>query len=476
MLRCEAIRDKGHRMTSRLFLCVALFTLLPGLAHAQPGAVAAIDEVVTRFADSPQASQAFHDMLRGAVDTNPRLGQAVAQQLEAKQAKREAKAALYPTLGVNVTSDRSLSREFRDRTGNLIESSRPRARTDATVSGQQLLYDFGATANRIEGAKYRIDGAEAGAKQVATEVAVDAARAYFDVLRARAQVEMGRDFIARHEQILADVKLRQQQGYGPAGDVARVEGYLASAEGQIAGFDRQRAQAEARFLEVFGFAAPPDLTRPVAATGASRSRDEAVDTATKNNAALSRIDALTKSAASDYRVTRSQRWPSIAFAVDASAFGITESGTDYDVRGRVVARYSVFEGGAATARAAQAFQRLRQAEANESQAQKEVERQASIAWEDMSVLERQAETLRRSYEANKRTRDLFVEQFRVARGSLIDVLQSEQDYFEAAVRYLDGLTELDVARYTLLGATGELLDVIGVTLSFSSAKEVLGRE
>jgi len=40
MLRCEAIRDKGHRMTSRLFLCVALFTLSPGLAHAQPGAVA----------------------------------------------------------------------------------------------------------------------------------------------------------------------------------------------------------------------------------------------------------------------------------------------------------------------------------------------------------------------------------------------------------------------------------------------------
>lgn len=470
------IPDKRDRMKRYLLLPVALCLLSPTSGYAQTRDVEAIDAIVSRFADSAQASMPFHDMLRAAVDANPRLGQAVAEQLEAKQAKREAKSALYPTLGVNLTADRSLSRQFRDRTGNLIESSRPRARTDATITGQQLIYDFGATANRIEGASHRIESAEAGAKQVASEIAIDAARAYFDVLRSRAQVRMGRDFITRHEQILADVKLRQEQGYGPAGDVARVEGYLASAEGQIAGFDRQRAQAEARFLEVFGFAPPQELPRPVAATGISRSRDEAIDTATKNNAALSRIDSLTRSATSDYRVTRAQRWPSVALAFDAAAFGITESGTDYDIRGRVVARYNVFDGGAATARSAQAFQRLRQAEASELQAQKEVERQASVAWEDVSVLERQADTLRRSYAANKRTRDLFVEQFRVARGSLIDVLQSEQDYFEAAVRYLDGLTELDAARYNLIGATGELLNVIGVTLTFSSAKEVLGRE
>ncbi len=53
----------------------------------------------------------------------------------------------------------------------------------------------------------------------------------------------------------------------------------------------------------------------------------------------------------------------------------------------------------------------------------------------------------------------------MSRGTLIELLRAEQDYFAAAAQYLQGNIELDVARFTLLARTGEILPVAGVKLS-----------
>ena len=52
--------------------------------------------------------------------------------------------------------------------------------------------------------------------------------------------------------------------------------------------------------------------------------------------------------------------------------------------------------------------------------------------------------------------------FRVARGTLFDVLGAESNYFGIAARYIQTLTELDTARYILLARTGKLLTAIDV--------------
>lgn len=70
-----------------------------------------------------------------------------------------------------------------------------------------------------------------------------------------------------------------------------------------------------------------------------------------------------------------------------------------------------------------------------------------------------------SYLAARISRDGVAERFRVARGSVFDVLNSEEELFQAAVSYLQGLSELDTNRYVLLARTGGLLNCLQIDVA-----------
>ena len=123
------------------------------------------------------------------------------------------------------------------------------------------------------------------------------------------------------------------------------------------------------------------------------------------------------------------------------------------------------QGAEQSPRIAQAKARYQRAEDVTTRIANETARDAGVAWTDIALLESSTDTLANAYEANRRSRDMFVEQFRVSRGSLLDLLRAEQDYFNSAANYLQGAVELDVARYVLLARTGEMLPVFGVTLT-----------
>jgi adhesin transport system outer membrane protein len=92
----------------------------------------------------------------------------------------------------------------------------------------------------------------------------------------------------------------------------------------------------------------------------------------------------------------------------------------------------------------------------------EAERDAAIAWSDVRALEQQLRSLEEAYIASRRSRDVIAERFRTARGTLFDVVDAEDAYFESATSYIQALTELDAARYILLSRTGRLLEALRI--------------
>lgn len=445
---------------------------LPGPSGA-PQSIDPTTDPLLNFMQRAEAGTEFRTKVGKAVETHPSVQEAINAQREARQVRAEVRAGLLPTVNAQFNGDYSLTRNFGSDPDNIIERSRPRARTDANVTGEQLLYDFGATGARIRAASARIRAAEAEVRSVANDAGIRAVAAYYDLLAYQTLVDVGQDFIQRHRDILEDTRLRFQQGYGAGGDVARVESYLASAEGRIARFERQLASARARYQEAFGEPAPERATRPAPPVSAAKNAEEAIALSAKSPE-VAAAKAREASAEREWRAARADRLPRITGVVDATQYDVLDAGDDYDVRGRVVLRHSLFAGGRTTARANQALARFRQSEFAAERVVNEAGRDAGIAYEDVRVLERQAEALERAYIANRRTRDLFVEQFKVARGTLLDVLQAEQDYFEAATAYLQGATELDVARHVLLDRTGELLDHFDVAFSFNDASTLFG--
>jgi len=401
----------------------------------------------------------FRAAIASAVENHPGTLEAAAGEDEALGALEEARQTQLPTVDLSVTSYRVLSRDFSNDPFNIIERSRPRQRTDALLSVSQTIWDFGATRRRIQAAGARLRAAGADLEAQADRIALNAIAAWYDVFAYRAMVGLTQAFAANQRELRGAVELRIRQGVSAESDLARVDSYIAQADTRLAQFRRQLAGAEARFAELTGNPVPQALERAPVPGGVVSSRDQAVLAAT-STAIVRSAEANSTANQQEARAARADRLPTITAGVDAGRYGVIENDRDYDVRGRVALRYRIF--GTADARAEQFEARARGAEARALRIREEAERDAAIAWSDVRALSEQLDALEASYTAARRSRDVIVERFRVARGTLFDVVAAEDSYFESATAYIQALSELDAARYVLLSRMGRLLDLLEV--------------
>ncbi len=400
----------------------------------------------------------FVALVRNAVDRYPGVDETAAGIAEAEAAEDEAKAGLYPTVDIGVNSNRTIAREFEGSAlDNIIERSRPAGRTDATLSVQQTLFDFGATTARIAAAGARLRAASLRAEDAADQAALRAIAAWYDVFTYRALVTLGTAFAENQQGLRGAVQVRIESGVSAPGDLPRVESYIASSQADLARYRRQLANAEARFEEMFGIPAPVGLGRAPGTRVPSISKEMAQLLARSTPEALS-ADAMARAARQDARAQRAETLPRVTAGIDAGKYGVYEK--DYDVRGRVTLNHRIF--GGVDARADQARARAASAAARASRIRSESEREAAIAWSDVRALEQQLAALENSYVASRQSRDVLAERFRVARGTLFDLLESESAYFNVAASYIRAITERDAARYVLLSRTGQLLDRLDI--------------
>ncbi|HEY0414263.1 MAG TPA: TolC family protein [Allosphingosinicella sp.] len=453
----------------RLFkaLAVALTLNAGGAALCQPRASPTLPppsadpmridlsaDPILRLAHGQASPEAFRVTIAEAVERHPATQEAEAQTSEARAVVDEAYERRLPSIDLSVSSYRVIARKFSNDPNNIIERSRPSARTDATLSVQQTLFDFGAGAQRVDAAGARLRAAGAEAEASADSVALNTIAAWYDVFAYRALVALTENFVANQEELRSAVEERIRQGVSAQGDTARIESYLASAQTRLAGFRRQRANAEARFAQLTGAPPPATLERAPVADLPAMTRD-AASLAAMSGPQPRAAQAMADSARQEAKATKADRLPQISAGVDAGRYGVFENSSDYDVRGRVTLRQRLF--GGTEARVGQALARARSADARATRIREEAVRDAAIAWSDVQALEDQLKAMEANYIASRRSRDVLVERFVNARGNLFDVVAAEDSYFETATAYIRALSELDAARYVLLSRTGELL-------------------
>ena len=414
---------------------------------------------VLRLARASTDPDAFHAAIADAVRRNPALDEATAQVEEADAVRDEAVARSLPTLDASVSTFRVLSRAFSNDPGNVLERSRPRRRTDGLLRVQQPLVDFGASRNRIRAGDARLEAARAGVEDSGTRVALVAVSAWYQVYGLRALVRLARAFSGSQRDLRTALQDRVRQGAAAPADVVQVDGYIASADAQVADFRRQLVSAEAQYAAVVGSAPPADLGRAPApaldavtrATLGSDADQLPAVRAARSSAQAARYDA---------KAANSDLLPQVTLGVDAGRYGIIETDRDYDIRGNLT--LSLRLGGGASQRMRQAVARADGADARLRRTRIEALRDAEIALSDVAALEDAEAAIRANYLAGRQSRDVLAERFRVSRGTLFDLLAAESNYFSVAARYLQTVIELDSARYALLARTGRLLPALGI--------------
>jgi outer membrane protein, adhesin transport system len=428
-------------------------------ASSTPLAAESGDDPILALGRASALPDGFRRIVADAVARHPALAEARAGEDEARAARGEARAGQLPSGTVTISNYQVLSRAFSNDPFNIIERSRARYRTDAVLSLQQPLFDFGATQNRIAAANSRMKAAEAQTEETADQVALRAIASWYDVFGFRALVSLGRTFAENQRQIREDVQTRITRGVAAEGDIAQVDSYIGNADRRLAAFTRQLANAEARYGELIGQEPPAAMMRAPFVAVPLASKDFAVAGAARIPA-VEAAEAAARAARNDAQSVRASNLPQVSVGVDAGRYGVFENRQDYDVRGSVLIRQRLF--GGTVSRENQAEARARSATARANRVREEAMRDAAIAWSDVQALETELSALESSYVASRRSRDVLVERFRASRGTLFDVLSAEDNLFQAATAYVQTLTERDTARYVLLSRSGRLLEALEI--------------
>lgn len=409
--------------------------------------------------DDQMGSAMFLEMVKTSVGRHPAMAEMAAGEEQARAGKRVARSGLFPTVELEVTGDRSISRNFGDNVSTIVERSRLDGRTDAVASVQQTLFDFGATFHQIESAKARFVAAEARTDDVSQRVAYLAVAAYYDLFTFQQLVALTRSFQERQAAIRAATEEHIRAGTSARGDLSRVDASIARVSAQLANFARRLADAEARWSELSGLPVPASVRRPAPVGATIVSKDAAIAQAS----AIPAVRAAEQDARAERQDARTQRarlFPTVTAQVTAARYGILENISDYDARASLSVRQRLF--GGALARADEASAQASAAEARAQRMREESERDAAIAWSDLAALDAQLSAQRDNYLAARRVRDVEAERFRVERGTLVDNLDAEETYYGVASAYLNTLSQRDVARFTLLVRSGKLGDALGL--------------
>ncbi|NWG91052.1 MAG: TolC family protein, partial [Parvularculaceae bacterium] len=214
--------------------------------------------------------------------------------------------------------------------------------------------------------------------------------------------------------------------------------------------------ADVRFEEFFK-AAPETLKFPSYESLAVGAREEAVALAMRRSPVIAAAAARAESARAETKAAKASRLPEVRATLTGSSFDVLNGAEDYDVRAGVNMRYDLYAGGARGAAISRANSFAEQQRAEEERVRLEIEREAAIAFERRESANERLAALEAALVANAEARSLVAERFRAARGDLLDVIQAENDWFEAGVAYLAGLADRDMASYELMEATGDLL-------------------
>lgn len=414
------------------------------------------------------AAAEFNAAIRRAVGRHPAYHAQASNLDEAGALRRQARSALYPQLSTQLRGDYSITRDFAADTDNVVESLRPREQFTAGISASQLIFDGGAAINRIRSARALDEEYRNALSTRINDLALNALTAYYDVAAHQALMAFSRDFIKRQERILGDVKERERLGAGSKADVYRAEARLAAARARLAEINESKRLADIRFEEFFGDA-PAMLTRPALGDPGVDDRGDTVAAALDTNPDIAAAEARADARQADFKAARSSRLPEVRVSVDAVNYDVFDSGDDFDVRAGLTVNYNIFGGGARAAEISLARSRAKREQFNEAQIRQDVARDAAIAYERLEGADERLAALGDAVIAHDVTRDLVLERYKLSRGDLIDVLQAENDYFEAGVAYVIGLSGRDIANYALLEYTGDLLRLFSPQTDYEDA-------
>jgi len=398
----------------------------------------------------------LRDAARHTVTSNPGVRAAV-NEFEAAEAQvRAAKGGYLPRIDLEAGIG---TERIDDPRYNVNNFDRDRV----SVLLSQMLYDGFYTRNTVRKFGYASRMRYFEVWSAAENVTAEVARAYYDVLRHRELVELSKENYAAHRLIFEQIERRVRAGVSRRVDLDQAYGRLALAESNLLTDLTNLHDVSMRYQRIIGETPAENLAEPeIARNMLPAGVDDTLRESYVQNPQLNAAVANVWSANSAADAQKAKMLPRLDLRARQDYWDNKDDITGEHEEGviELVMSYNLYNGGADRAERRRLLRKADQAVDQRDQTCRDIRQEVAIAYNDMQAFEEQLIFLDRHRQAIGNAREAYRRQFDIGQRTLLDMLDTENEYYEARRAYVTAKRQRDVAYTRALAGAGRLVRVL----------------
>jgi adhesin transport system outer membrane protein len=395
------------------------------------------------------------EAIQSTLDNHPELHASENNRLSADEDVKVAKGGFYPAVDLNAAYGRGYSDNSTTRSlGNHNTETLTYTRSELRL--RQILFDGFNTTNEVGRTQSVVKSRAYYTRGTAESLALRTIEVYLEMLKRRELLTLAKNNLQAHLRVNDQIGLRTERGMGSNADRDQSNARRALAENNFETAEVDLADAEANFFSAVG-RMPDELeTLPSIRGEVPATLPNARQNMLENNPYLKSAQADVHAAESQYEVAKSPFYPRAAVGVNDNTQG--DKGHDNEWRVGVVMNYNLFKGGSDKARLQSHAHKINQAMDIRNNALRMLNKNITLAWNAMVNAKKQTPTAREYAETTTRVRAAYQDPFGLGQQTLLDLMDSENELYNANRRYTEVRYTEEFSMYRVLANMGELLN------------------
>lgn len=433
-----------------------LFSKNPQPMIQRPAAIVAVSVLALAGTAFAQDATTLKESVERAVLKNPEVKFKHQNLLAVTSEQDAAKGGWRPRIDLETSAGR------KNTLSPGMASALPYDSADASLQLRQTLFDGFATGNEVQRLGHARLTSYYELLSASDQIALEAVRAYTDVLRYRELVALARDNFANHADVHTRLESRVQAGVGRRVDLEQAAGRMALAESNWLTEASNLHDVSARYQRLVGEAPAQSLSPPPQLTKYLPSRDGFVSTTVRSNPDFLGAVSTIRAARADANLRKSGNYPTVELRASQS-LEKNRSGVNGDYRDsalQVVLNYNLYRGGSDSARIQQYAAKLSAAYELRDKTCRDIRQTALIALNDVFKLESQIGFLSQHELSTAKAREAYKQQFDIGQRSLLDLLDTENELYQARRALANAEYDHQLAKTRVLAVNGSLLGAL----------------
>ena len=396
-----------------------------------------------------------------AITTHPEINARYHDFISSLEDQKISRAGWRP----QVTAQAWTGHEWRDR--NDFNGTTDWTRPGWSLELRQLIFDGGAVSNRIHQFGYEKLSRFYDLQATSNGVASETVGAYLDVQRYRSMQALAKENYDMHETTYHQLRERQDSGVGRGVDMEQANGRLSLAQTNLMTESNNLNEVTQRYRRLVGEYPPeqmpavPDVMDGLPVIGYTKNFEQAL----RVNPSILSKQALVQAAQAGTKVAQAAYAPTVDVRVTTGRDREQPSAGGRNVQSTsalLMLTYPLYRGGADAARIRQTAAQSYAAQDVRDYTCRNVQQELSVTWNNIVRMRQQLPFLRDHELSTAKVRVAYTQQYRIGQRSLLDLLDTENELFDARRALINAEFDLKKAEYYWLSVSNQVISNLGL--------------